>query len=112
MLFQTYSHILGAGSSRSHSVDSLEFLYRSRLSKVSLTSALSIVGVFHAVFFRNAETWLEEQRRRLRWLRAKSIELGIYKPQGNILDRKFFATRPSKKPRVGIKPKVDTPKID
>jgi len=63
-------------------------------------------------FQKNAETWLEEQRRRLRWLRAKSIELGIYKPQGNILDRKFFATRPSKKPRVGIKPKVDTPKID
>lgn len=30
---------------------------------------------------RNADKWIEEQRRRLRWLRAKSIELGIYRPE-------------------------------
>ena len=33
--------------------------------------------------FRNADRWLEEQRRRLLWLRAKSIELGIYRPEKN-----------------------------
>lgn len=33
--------------------------------------------------FRNADRWLEEQRRRLLWLRAKSIELGIYSPESN-----------------------------
>lgn len=33
--------------------------------------------------FRNADRWLEEQRRRLLWLRAKSIELGIYSPETN-----------------------------
>lgn len=70
------------------------------------------MSVVHAVSFRNAETWLEEQRRRLRWLRAKSIELGIYKPQGNILDKKFFATRPGKKPKVGTKSKIGISKID
>jgi hypothetical protein len=37
---------------------------------------------FYCVF-RNADRWLEEQRRRLLWLRAKSIELGIYSPETN-----------------------------
>lgn len=32
---------------------------------------------------KNADRWLEEQRRRLLWLRAKSIELGIYSPESN-----------------------------
>ena len=35
--------------------------------------------------FRNAETWFEEQRRRLRWLRAKSLD--IYNPEKNTIDR-------------------------
>ena len=38
-------------------------------------------------FQRNAETWLEEQRRRLRWLRAKSIELGIYSPEKKAIEQ-------------------------
>lgn len=39
-------------------------------------------------FNRNAETWLQEQRRRLHWLRAKSIELGLSSPnsQTELLD--------------------------
>jgi len=63
-------------------------------------------------FQKNAETWLEEQRRRLRWLRAKSIELGIYNPESNVLQKKFFTSSikrasagpksPSTKSKVGI----------
>ena len=119
VILQTCGHILGAGPSRSHSVDTLEFLHSARLSKVSQISFCFhyyyyyyYVSLLTPVCFRNAETWLGEQRRRLRWLRAKSIELGIYKPQRNVLDKKFFATRPSKKPKVGTKSKVGISKID
>jgi len=45
---------------------------------------------------RNAESWLIEQRRRLRWLRAKSIEVGIYNPDNNFLEKMLFAEEHAK----------------
>lgn len=43
----------------------------------------SVLPQFLFLCSRNADRWLEEQRRRLLWLRAKSIELGIYSPETN-----------------------------
>lgn len=48
-------------------------------------------AVFKWAFFfrfrtrRNAEAW--ERNRQLRWLRAKSIELGLYNPDNNFLEQ-------------------------
>lgn len=47
------------------------------------------------MFPRNAETWLQEQRRHLRWLRAKSIELGIYNPETNMMEKKVVNSEQS-----------------
>lgn len=69
-------------------MDYMEFLHCTRFPKVSYHLYILLTKDMPTnikSFIRNAETWLQEQRRRLRWLRAKSIELGIYNPETTLM---------------------------
>ncbi len=79
----------------------MEFLHCTRFSKVSYILIFSRINKrvlkLRSFIIRNAETWLQEQRRRLRWLRAKSIELGIYNPETTLMKENIGRGNPSPK---------------
>ena len=79
-----------------YGIFTLHEIFKSKLI-LSFSWTKKCVLKLRSFIVRNAETWLQEQRRRLRWLRAKSIELGIYNPETTLMKENIGRGNPSPK---------------